>query len=89
MYGRDINNLKVFQNGSKHNIELWSKSGSQGNKWHFQSIALTNIGPYQIIFKAIRGHGNRSDIAVDDIIIQNTVCNKGKRLIIICVVQML
>ncbi|CAC5389521.1 unnamed protein product [Mytilus coruscus] len=77
MYGRDINTLKVFQMNSEHNIELWNKSGSQGYKWHFQSLALTNIGPYQIMFKAIRGNGKRSDIAVDDIFIYNTVCNKG------------
>lgn len=85
MYGRDINTLKVFQNSSGHNKELWSKSGSQGNKWHVQSLPLINIRPYRIIFKAIRGNGDRSNIAVDDIIIKNTVCNKGKILTIICV----
>lgn len=85
MYGRDINTLKVFQNNSGHNKELWSKSGSQGNKWHVHSLPLINIGPYRIIFKAFRGNADKSDIAVDDISITNTVCNKGKRLIIICI----
>ncbi|VDI23995.1 Hypothetical predicted protein, partial [Mytilus galloprovincialis] len=78
MYGRDINTLKVFQNSSGHNKELWSKTGSQGNKWHVHSLPLINIGPYRIIFKAIRGNGDRSNIAVDDIIIKNTVCNVNK-----------
>lgn len=83
MYGEHINTLTLFQMNSEHTIERWSKSNNQGNKWYFQSLALENIGPYQIIFKAIRGDGSKSDIAVDDIIIKNTVCNKGKTLIII------
>ncbi|CAC5426136.1 unnamed protein product [Mytilus coruscus] len=79
MYGRHINTLKIFQSNSDHNIELWSKSKSKGNKWHFQSLALKNIGSYQIIFKGIRGNGSKSEIAVDDISISNTVCNKVSR----------
>ncbi|OPL32967.1 hypothetical protein AM593_07550, partial [Mytilus galloprovincialis] len=78
MYGRDINTLKVFQNSSGHNKELWSKTGNQGNKWHVHSLPLINIGPYRINFKAIRGNGDRSNIAVDDIFIKNTVCNVNK-----------
>ncbi|XP_071130569.1 uncharacterized protein [Mytilus edulis] len=80
MYGIHINTLTVFQMNSEHTIELWSKSNNQGNKCFFQSLALTNIGPYQIIFQAIRGDGSKSEIAVDDIIIKNTVCNKVSRL---------
>lgn len=78
MYGEDINTLTVFQMNSEHTIALWSKSNDQGNKWYFQSSALKNIGPYQIVFKASRGNGYRSDIAVDDILISNSACDKGK-----------
>ncbi|CAC5411625.1 unnamed protein product [Mytilus coruscus] len=58
------------------NIELWNKSKSQGNKWYFHSLALKNIGPYRIVFRATRGNGNKSEIAVDDFFIINTVCKK-------------
>lgn len=78
MYGRDINTLKVFQSNREHNIELWKTSGDQGDKWYFQSLPLKHIGPYQIVFKSIRGHDVRSDIAVDDIFINNTACNSGR-----------
>ncbi|VDI24292.1 Hypothetical predicted protein [Mytilus galloprovincialis] len=77
MYGRNINTIKVFQQNSKHHIELWKKSDDQGNKWYFQSLSLNDIGPYLIKFKAIRGNGHRSEIAIDDIIITNTDCKKG------------
>ncbi|XP_052068045.1 MAM and LDL-receptor class A domain-containing protein 1-like [Mytilus californianus] len=76
MYGSDIKTLKVFQLNREHTIELWSKSYNQGNKWYFQSLALKDIGPYEINFKAIRGDGDKSDIAIDDILITNTVCKK-------------
>ncbi|CAC5384127.1 unnamed protein product [Mytilus coruscus] len=79
MHGRHINTLKIFQRNSNHNIELWRKSKSTGTKWHFQSLVLKNIGSYQIIFKGIRGNGSKSEIAVDDISISNTVCNKVSR----------
>ncbi|CAC5389522.1 unnamed protein product [Mytilus coruscus] len=82
MYGKHINTLKVFQRNSENNryVELWSKSDNQGNKWYFQSVTLQNIGPYQIIFKAIRGDGNKNEIAVDDIFITNTVCKKASTI---------
>ncbi|CAC5389538.1 unnamed protein product [Mytilus coruscus] len=78
MYGRHINTLKVFQNNSKYNIELWNKSNDQGNMWNVQSLALQSIGSYIIIFKAIRGDGYEGDIAIDDIFIDNTDCNVNK-----------
>ncbi|CAC5389526.1 unnamed protein product [Mytilus coruscus] len=82
MYGKHINTLKVFQRNSENDryVELWSKSENQGNKWHFQSLTLQNIGSYQIIFKAIRGDGDKSEIAVDDILITNTVCMKASTI---------
>ncbi|CAC5389518.1 unnamed protein product [Mytilus coruscus] len=77
MYGRHINTLKVFQKNSKHSIELWKKSGNQGNRWQFQSLSLDDIGSYRIIFRATRGDGYERKIAVDDIFITNTVCKNG------------
>ncbi|OPL32981.1 hypothetical protein AM593_06397, partial [Mytilus galloprovincialis] len=77
MYGDDINNLKVFQLNSDHTVELWIKSDNQGNKWYFKSLELKDIGPYQIQFKATRGDGDKSDIAIDDIIITNTACKEA------------
>lgn len=77
MYGEHINTLKIFQFNGEQSKELWNKSGNQGNKWHFQSLSLDDIGPYQILFRATRGYGYKSEIAVDDIFISNTVCKKG------------
>ncbi|XP_052069287.1 MAM domain-containing glycosylphosphatidylinositol anchor protein 2-like [Mytilus californianus] len=76
MYGRHINTLKVFQVKNTRLIELWRKSANQGNKWHFQSLSLNDIGRYQIMFRATRGNGYKSEIAVDDIFINNSECKK-------------
>ncbi|CAG2236368.1 unnamed protein product [Mytilus edulis] len=43
----------------------------------FKSLELKDIGPYQIQFKATRGDGDKSDIAIDDIIITNTACKEA------------
>ncbi|CAG2242743.1 unnamed protein product [Mytilus edulis] len=75
MYGSNINKLVVFQMNRSHNIDIWNISNDQGNKWHFKSLTLKNIGQYQIMFKAIRGTDRTSDIAIDDIVIYNNACN--------------
>ncbi|VDI06766.1 Hypothetical predicted protein, partial [Mytilus galloprovincialis] len=87
MNGRNINTLKVFQVANARLIELWRKSGTHGNKWHFQSLSLDNIGPYQIFFRATRGNGYTSEIAVDDISVNNTECKKVgiSVLVVICI----
>ncbi|CAG2190857.1 unnamed protein product [Mytilus edulis] len=76
MYGKQINTLKVFQLNDNRTFELWNESANQGNKWYFQSLSLNDIGPYRIMFTAIRGNGNKSEIAIDDISITNTDCKK-------------
>lgn len=77
MTGRHINTLKVCQVKNARLIELWRGAAYQGNKWHFQSLSWDDIGPYQIMFRATRGKGYKSEIAVDDIFINNTEYKKG------------
>ncbi|CAG2236370.1 unnamed protein product [Mytilus edulis] len=76
MYGKHINTLIVFQLNDNRTVELWNESAYQGNKWYFQSLSLNDTGPYHIMFKAIRGNGNKSEIAIDDISITNTDCKR-------------
>ncbi|XP_052069169.1 MAM and LDL-receptor class A domain-containing protein 1-like [Mytilus californianus] len=81
MFGKHINTLKVFQYNSEYNIKLWSKSENQRNKWYFQSLLLKDLGPYRIKFKAFRGDGKKSEIAIDSIFITNTACKKDSGFI--------
>ncbi|XP_052069261.1 MAM and LDL-receptor class A domain-containing protein 1-like [Mytilus californianus] len=76
MYGEQINTLKVFQLNGERTIELWNESANQGNKWYFQSLSLNDTRPYRIKYKAKRGNGSKSEIAIDDISITNTECKK-------------
>ncbi|CAC5358612.1 unnamed protein product [Mytilus coruscus] len=80
MNGEQINTLKVFQLNNESTIELWNKSANQGNKWYFQSLSLNDIRPYQIKFKATRGNGSKSEVAIDDIFITNADCKKVSSL---------
>lgn len=80
MYGTHINTLKVFQVENTTLNLLWNKSDSQGNKWHFKFLSLNDTGPYHIMFRATRGKGIKSEIAVDDISIHNSDCKNGMTL---------
>ncbi|VDI84001.1 Hypothetical predicted protein, partial [Mytilus galloprovincialis] len=93
MNGENIGTLKVFQVKNARLIELWRTAANQGNNWQYQSLSLDEIGPYQIMFRATRGKGYKSKIAVDDILINNTECNKDLvvglvigGLLLVCVV---
>jgi hypothetical protein len=77
-----INTLTVYQWNDERDIfrQLWAASDDKGNKWFNQILRLQqDIGPYHIIFKAVRGNWDLANIALDDIVIANSNCN-GKCL---------
>jgi len=76
MSGRHIGYLDlhlVTKDGIKNN--LWRKNGHQAPGW---INAAVNLGdqdkPFRLIFEAERGVGELSDIALDDIYIDDGVC---------------
>lgn len=78
MFGYYINTLTVYQWNDERDIfrQLWTASDDKGNKWFNQILRLQqDIGPYHIIFKAVRGNWDFANIALDDIVIANSNCN--------------
>lgn len=78
MFGQYINTLAVYQYNDerKQRRQLWTASKNKGKKWFNQILSLQqDIGPYHIIFKAVRGNWNIGNIALDDIVIANSNCN--------------
>jgi hypothetical protein len=69
MYGGGIGTLMI---SSKHAddgdaawVPVWMKEGEQGGSWQAASISSASASYYQI--SAVRGPGNRGDIAVDNL----------------------
>ena len=77
MYGQDMGELHVdTYNGTSWTNDVWSMVGEQqtavSDPWYKTYIDLSN-DVTQIRFRAIRGAGYRSDIAIDDISITEAV----------------
>lgn len=75
MYGADMGTLEVqlSSNGSSFTT-VWSKSGNQNNSWYTQNIDLSSYlgGNLYIQFKGTTGSNYRSDMAIDNIVVDAT-----------------
>lgn len=53
---------------------VWTKSGKQGDMWHFAEVSLEKTRTaqkYEVMFTGIVGDGYQGDIAIDNIMLQN------------------
>ncbi|XP_018412272.1 PREDICTED: apical endosomal glycoprotein-like isoform X2 [Nanorana parkeri] len=73
MHGPDTGTLNIFSiyDGGEEKL-IWTSSGTQGNRWHRDSVTLTGQN-YQLIFEAMRD-GSVGHIAIDDITITSGTC---------------
>lgn len=77
MYGAAMGTLAVdvsVDNGATW-TQLWSLSGNQGTSWLFKSIDLSNYKTLftKLRFRGIRGSGQTSDMAVDNVTVKATI----------------
>ena len=77
MYGQDMGTLNVdTYNGTTWTNAVWSIQGqqqtSETDSWSLASLVISNTVK-QIRFRAIRGNGNRSDMAIDNFTIQESL----------------
>lgn len=71
MFGSDMGNLHVdvLMNGIRFNDVVPPISGDQGNKWNERIVDLSQFSvTAKVIFRAEKGSGIHSDIAIDNII---------------------
>ncbi|XP_061652622.1 MAM and LDL-receptor class A domain-containing protein 2 isoform X2 [Phyllopteryx taeniolatus] len=75
MEGKDVGHLNVYLLTADTSDKLWSRSGDQGSRWRHGRVSLLSPDtPYQVMFEAVAGDWPRSDIAIDDMTIQNGAC---------------
>eukprot|EP00112_Aurelia_sp_Birch-Aquarium-sp1_P008322 Seg1913.8 transcript_id=Seg1913.8/GoldUCD/mRNA.D3Y31 product="DNA repair protein RAD50" protein_id=Seg1913.8/GoldUCD/D3Y31 len=79
MNGKNMGSLTVsllFKSGSS--MWLWERKGHQGLEWKPAGINLANSNePYTILIDAKIGIAPESDIAIDDIYIDDGKCSRG------------
>ncbi|XP_069841728.1 apical endosomal glycoprotein [Dendropsophus ebraccatus] len=78
MFGPDAGTLNLFTkyDGGVETL-LWTSTGTHGNRWHRESVTLTNK-KYQLIFEALRD-GSIGHIAIDDITLMSGDCDPPTR----------
>ncbi|XP_030291777.1 MAM domain-containing protein 2-like [Sparus aurata] len=74
MYGSGTGHLSVHLAKDGEDVLLWQRSGEQSIAWLRATVDFQCDSQHQIVFKAIRGSSVRSDIAIDDIIIEGGPC---------------
>ncbi|CAB3986816.1 Zinc metallo ase nas-15 [Paramuricea clavata] len=75
MFGRSIGSLTVrlIPEGEQQQV-LFTKRGSQSGKWKSAELTLNTAKPYQLVFEATLGKPPYSDIAIDDVFIDDGNC---------------
>ncbi|KAE8284827.1 Thyroid hormone-induced protein B Precursor [Larimichthys crocea] len=74
MYGSGTGQLSVHLGKDGEDVLLWQRSGEQSIAWLRATVEYQSDSQHQIVFKAIRGSSVRSDIAIDDIILEGGPC---------------
>ena len=67
-----------------HKKEVFAKRDDQGKQWHRANVNLANLDRYDafsLVFQAQRGYSYRSDIALDELTLTNTNCDKANDLL--------
>ncbi|KXJ16590.1 CUB and peptidase domain-containing protein 1 [Exaiptasia diaphana] len=66
--GPNVGSLLVYVGKKK----VWSKIGDQGPNWHKVLFKVpVSQGSYKVIFEAVAGSGDYTDLALDDIMLEN------------------
>jgi hypothetical protein len=79
MYGDGVGSLNIYRKLSSSPLTdiLWKKSGNQDNIWRLGRVNLDRTSfpdNVTIYFEGVKGKNVRSDIALDDITIQEGSC---------------
>ncbi|XP_054468444.1 MAM domain-containing protein 2-like [Anoplopoma fimbria] len=74
MYGSGTGQLSIHLHKDAEDKLLWQLSGEQSIAWLRATVEYQSDSQHQIVFQATRGSSVRSDIAIDDIILEGGPC---------------
>jgi len=76
MYGAHVDALNVFikTGSSLPSKPVWTKQGTQGDKWRLAQIAVKRTPAFKVVFQGTSGPSYQGDIALDDVGFVNGNC---------------
>lgn len=74
MYGSGTGRLSVHVDRGGEDVMVWERSGEQSMAWLRATVQYQCDSQHQIVFEATRGSSVRSDIAIDDVKLENGAC---------------
>ncbi|XP_069562115.1 MAM domain-containing protein 2-like [Brachyistius frenatus] len=74
MYGSGTGQLNVHIDKDGEDVLLWQQKDEQSIAWLMAQVDYQCDSQHQIVFEATRGSSVRSDIAIDDIILEGGSC---------------
>ncbi|XP_029300499.1 MAM domain-containing protein 2-like [Cottoperca gobio] len=74
MYGSGTGQLSIHLHKDGEDALLWQLSGEQSIAWLRATVEYRSDSQHQIVFEATRGSSVRSDIAIDDLILESGPC---------------
>ncbi|CAJ1070841.1 MAM domain-containing protein 2-like isoform X1 [Xyrichtys novacula] len=76
MYGSGTGQLNILLSKDGEVALLWQRTGEQSMAWLRATVEYQSDSQHQIVFEAIRGSSVRSDIAIDDIVLESGPCTE-------------
>ncbi|XP_045922078.1 MAM domain-containing protein 2-like isoform X1 [Micropterus dolomieu] len=74
MYGSGTGQLSVHLDKDGEDVLLWQRRGEQSIAWLRATVEYQCDSQHQIVFTATRGPSVRSDIAIDDVMLEGGPC---------------
>ncbi|XP_033638977.1 MAM and LDL-receptor class A domain-containing protein 1-like [Asterias rubens] len=77
MVGQDINAMKIYiEVKGSMGTPVWTRYYSNFAYWMVSEVSIQSAYPYRIVFEGLSGSGPKGDIAIDDIDLTGTQCNR-------------
>ncbi|XP_025085553.1 MAM and LDL-receptor class A domain-containing protein 1-like [Pomacea canaliculata] len=75
MSGTGMGTLMVSIRARAVSTVIWRRFSDQGDDWHTAQVSINSNFQYQVEFQAVRGSTYQSDIAIDDVELQDGLCS--------------
>lgn len=80
MFGRSIGSLTVAMKTGTRDVRLWTRRGSQGNRWQQGTVFIGRVSrPFRMLIEAQRSFSVFGDIAIDDVTFVNCALPKARK----------
>ena len=78
MHGAHVNALNVYRKGYSSYYKIWSRQGTQGNRWRFAQVNVYSASITRVRIEGVRGSSYQGDIAIDDVVVLDSYCPTSK-----------